>query len=97
MAWNADFLYEVTIFQPIRPLVRWSNVDQRLAIRNGASNEVEAVMPNARFWVTAAIAEIGYNPSAAVFCLGLINTYNCRISHWPLSCSPHAVVQLPRC
>lgn len=59
MALKAAFLYEVTMFQPSRPLVKWSNVEKRLASKKGCSNEVDAVMPNARFFVTAAIAEMG--------------------------------------
>lgn len=59
MALNADFFHPVTIFQPIRPLVRWSRVEKRLARRKGGSKEVDAVIPNAKFFVTAAIADIG--------------------------------------
>lgn len=48
------------MFQPIRPFVRWSRVEKRLARRKGGSKEVEAVMPKARFFVTEAMAEIGW-------------------------------------
>lgn len=48
------------MFQPKRPLVKWSKLENRFANRNGGSNEVDAVMANDRFLVTAAIAEIGY-------------------------------------
>jgi hypothetical protein len=34
------------MFQPSRPLVKWSNVEKRLASKKGCSNEVDAVMPN---------------------------------------------------
>lgn len=47
------------MFQPMRPFVRWSNVEKRLARRKGGSKEVDAVMPKARFLVTAAIADMG--------------------------------------
>jgi len=53
MALNAAFFHDVTMFQPIRPLVRWSSVENRLASRNGGSKVVLAVMPNARFLVTS--------------------------------------------
>ena len=39
-------------YQPIRPLVRWSSVEKRLARRNGGSKVVLAVIPNANFFVT---------------------------------------------
>lgn len=60
MALNAAFFQPVTMFQPILPWVKWSSVEKRLASRNGGSNEVEAVMPKARFFVTAAMAVIGF-------------------------------------
>lgn len=59
MALKAAFFHEVTMFQPIRPLVKWSRVLNRFARRKGGSNEVDAVIPKARLVVTAAIAEIG--------------------------------------
>jgi hypothetical protein len=39
-------------YHPIRPPVRWSRVEKRLASKNGGSNEVLAVIPNAKFFVT---------------------------------------------
>ena len=57
---NAAFFQEVTMFQPIRPFVRWSRVENRLASRKGGSKEVDAVIPNASLLVTAAIALMGY-------------------------------------
>lgn len=57
---KAAFFHEVTIFHPIRPLVKWSNEENRLARRNGGSKEVDAVMANDRFLVTAAIALMGF-------------------------------------
>ena len=36
----------------MRPFVTWSKVEKRFASRNGGSNEVDAVMPKARFVVT---------------------------------------------
>lgn len=59
MALKADFFHEVTMFQPMRPLVMWSRVERRLARRKGGSNEVDAVMAKVRFLVTAAMAEMG--------------------------------------
>ena len=59
MALNAAFFQEVTIFQPIRPFVKWSNVEKRFAAKNGGSKDVDEVIPNARFLVTAAMADIG--------------------------------------
>jgi hypothetical protein len=59
MALNAAFFQEVTMFQPIRPLVKRPSVLKRLANRKGGSKDVEAVIPNARLLVTAAIAVIG--------------------------------------
>lgn len=59
MALKADFFQPVTMFQPIRPWVKWSNVENRFASRKGGSKDVDAVIPKARFLVTAAIAEIG--------------------------------------
>lgn len=60
MALNAAFFQDVTMFQPILPLVKWSRVEKRFASRNGGSKEVEDVMPKARDFVTAAIAVMGY-------------------------------------
>jgi len=40
-------------YHPMRPLVRWSSVERRLARRNGGSKVVLAVIPNARFFVTS--------------------------------------------
>ena len=65
IALKAAFFHEVTMFQAILPSVRWSNVENRLARRNGGSKLVDAVMPKVRFFVTAAIAEIGYERSIA--------------------------------
>ena len=59
IALKADFFHEVTIFQPIRPWVKWSNDEKRFASKNGGSKDVDAVIPNARFFVTAAIADMG--------------------------------------
>jgi hypothetical protein len=61
MALKAAFLYEVTIFQPNRPPVRWSSVEKRLANKKGGSNEVEEVIAKDRFLVTAAMAEMGFD------------------------------------
>lgn len=98
MALNAAFLYEVTMFHPNRPCVIWSSVENRLASRNGASEEVDEVMAKVRCFVTAAMAEMGcavtsvshihYNP-------GLAMTYNRRISHRPLRRPANALIQLP--
>jgi hypothetical protein len=48
--------YDVTMFQPTRPLVRWSRVLARRAQANGGSYVVENVMPKPRCLVTAAMA-----------------------------------------
>lgn len=56
---KAAFFQDVTMFQPILPLVKWSSVENRFARRKGGSKEVDAVMPKARFFVTAAMAVIG--------------------------------------
>ena len=53
------FFHDVTMFHPMRPFAMWSRVEKRLASRNGASKDVDAVMPKERFLVTAAMAEIG--------------------------------------
>ena len=47
---------ELHTFHPTRPLVRWSRVENRFASRKGGSNDVDAVIPNARFFVTAYIS-----------------------------------------
>ena len=47
---------EIYTFHPTRPLVRWSSVENRFASRNGGSNDVDAVIPNARFFVTVYIS-----------------------------------------
>lgn len=52
------------MFQPNRPFVKWSRVENRLAKRKGCSKEVEAVIAKDKFLVTAAIAEIGLLESA---------------------------------
>lgn len=91
MALKAAFFHEVTMFHPMRPLVRWSSVEKRFARRNGGSNEVEAVIPNARFLVTAAMAEMGYSVSIHL-ALGIMGAYNCRISDRPLRCTPDTFV-----
>ena len=36
----------------MRPFVTWSKVEKRFASRKGGSNEVDAVIPKARFVVT---------------------------------------------
>lgn len=59
IALNAAFFHDVTMFHPTRPPVKWSNVEKRFASRNGGSNDVDDVIPNARFLVTAAMAEMG--------------------------------------
>lgn len=59
IALNAVFFHPVTMFQPTRPCVKWSKVENRLASKNGGSKDVEAVIPKAKFLVTAAIAEMG--------------------------------------
>lgn len=53
---------------PMRPLVMWSKVEKRFASKKGGSNDVEAVIPNARFVVTAAIAEMGIVGSVIGHC-----------------------------
>jgi hypothetical protein len=63
MALNAAFLYEVTMFHPKRPCVIWSSVENRLASRNGTSEEVDEVIAKVRCFVTAAIAEMGIDGS----------------------------------
>ena len=59
MALKAAFFHEVTMFQPARPFVRWSSVENLLARENGGSKDIEAVTPKAIFFVTVAIAEMG--------------------------------------
>ena len=59
IALKAAFFQEVTMFQPILPLVKWSRVEKRLASKNGGSNEVDEVIPKAKFLVTAAMADMG--------------------------------------
>jgi hypothetical protein len=50
--------YEVTMFQPMRPLVRWSSVENFRANAYGElSYVVDAVMPNESDLVTDAMAE----------------------------------------
>lgn len=66
MALNADFFQEVTIFQPMRPSVIWSRVENRFARTNGDSKDVDTVIPNVRFLVTVAIAVMGYSSSATL-------------------------------
>lgn len=70
MALKAAFFHEVTMFHPMRPLVRWSSVEKRFARRNGGSKEVDAVIPNARFLVTAAMAEMGCSVCQYTSCNG---------------------------
>lgn len=95
IALKADFFHEVTMFHPIRPFVRWSRVENRLASKKGGSKEVEAVMPNARFLVTAAMAEMGCRNSQLgrvqyssetppSFATLFASAYNRWISHGPL-------------
>lgn len=48
---NAE-LKHMRTYQPIRPPVRWSRVEKRFASRNGGSNDVLAVMPKDKFFVT---------------------------------------------
>lgn len=88
IALNAAFFHEVTIFQPKRPFVRWSRVEKRLARRKGGSNEVDAVIPNVRFLVTAAIADSGYIVysvrvilalGSAISAKGTMPTYDARV------------------
>ena len=51
------------MFQPIRPLVRWSSVLIRRANGYGSSYDNAQVTPKPRCSVTAAIAEIGISGS----------------------------------
>jgi hypothetical protein len=96
MALNAAFLYEVTMFHPKRPCVIWSSVENRLASRNGTSEEVDEVIAKVRCFVTAAIAEMGCEvTSAGRRAPRLEKTYNRRISYGPLSRPANALVQLP--
>jgi hypothetical protein len=96
MALNAAFLYEVTMFHPNRPCVIWSSVENRLASRNGTSEEVDEVIAKVRCFVTAAIAEMGCEvTSAGRRAPRLEKTYNRRISYGPLSRPANALVQLP--
>lgn len=46
------------MFHPNRPWVKWSRVENLFASRKGGSNDVDAVIANDKFLVTAAIAEI---------------------------------------
>lgn len=97
MALKADFFHDVTMFHPTRPLVKWSKVENRLASRNGGSKDVDAVIPKARFLVTAAMAEMGLKGFQHALHLVAMSrtTYNGGICHWPLSRSADAVVQAP--
>jgi hypothetical protein len=61
MALNAAFFQDVTMFQPNRPWVKWSSDENLFARRKGGSKVVDAVMAKLRFFVTAAIAVIGYS------------------------------------
>lgn len=86
------------MFQPMRPRVKWSRVENRFASKKGGSKDVDAVMPKARFLVTAAIAEIGYivasdSHDALPRRPVRTGTYDGRIGHWPLSRSPDAIVE----
>jgi hypothetical protein len=53
IAWNSDFEYEVTMFQPTRPPVRWSSEERLRAIMYGGTNEVDRVTPIPRCLVYA--------------------------------------------
>lgn len=96
MALNAAFLYDVTTFQPIRPFVKWSSVEKRFASKKGCSKEVEAVMPKARFLVTAAMALIGFikRCQQQSFWLNLSSaaTYNTWICDRPLRRPPNTLI-----
>ena len=50
----------MTMFQPKRPWVKWSKVENLLASKKGGSNEVDAVMAKLKFLVTAAMAVMGW-------------------------------------
>lgn len=60
IALNAAFFHDVTIFQPNRPWVKWSRLENLFARRNGGSKDVEAVIAKLKFLVTAAMAEMGF-------------------------------------
>jgi len=86
------------MFQPIRPPVKWSSVEKRFARRKGGSKEVEAVIPKARFLVTAAMALMGYDTSGISMKASLSfrkSTYDRRVCHRPLRCPSDAVIQTP--
>lgn len=94
MALKAAFLYEVTIFQPTRPFVKWSSVEKRFASRKGCSDEVEAVMPKAKFLVTAAIAVMGF-PRVSIASIARPRyTYDGRVRHRPLRCPSNTLIEL---
>lgn len=68
---------------------------KRFASKNGGSKDVEAVIAKARFFVTAAIAEIGFTWSAAIsmWQTSYLETDNCGVGHGPLCCPSDAVIQ----
>lgn len=41
----------------MRPFVTWSRVEKRFASRKGGSNEVDAVIPKAKFVVTYIVKD----------------------------------------
>lgn len=63
-----------------------------MASRNGGSKDVEAVMPKARFLVTAAIAEMGCS-SQLLKSEVIDRTHDGRVSHRPLCGSADTVVE----
>ena len=60
--------YEVTMFQPTRPLLRWSSVPNLRASAYGCSYVDDTVTPNPRWLVTAAIAETSSSGSLTGTC-----------------------------
>ncbi|KAJ9482600.1 hypothetical protein VN97_g10830 [Penicillium thymicola] len=60
MALKAAFLYEVTMFQPSRPLVKWSKVEKRLASKKGCSNEPLPKWANQKDLSQAIVPRVEY-------------------------------------
>ena len=77
---------DVTMFQPIRPPVRWSSVLNLRANKYGASYVVDTVMPKPSRSVAAAIAETASSGSVTGVCTARVSAALAsppKTSSWP--------------
>ena len=56
----------------------WSKVEKRFASRKGGSNEVDAVIPKARFFVTYEAKSLRQRIVSVIVLLHILISYRCH-------------------